>query len=145
MISRTVKRILLVVGAIIFLFVIALVLGFFWQFTKDSKESQQREIANQEKGKQFGKTTDQLGCMNEGLKRAQQFGVFDISLIVENEMFVHGCLRSSRATPGFCDSVPSEAKNFISDWQEKRCDRIDLPHSICTGLTQQQISFCDHQ
>ena len=143
MIDKIIKRIIVGVSVAIAIVVILAVIVVVWSFTRSGKESSRRIDERRLEGVEFGRTTDQRGCMDEGLKRGQQLKTLDIAGSVENQFFVESCLQTSRVTPGFCDGVPSSFKNIFTDWSEKQCEKMDLPATICEGIVEEQIEFCE--
>jgi hypothetical protein len=91
-------------------------------------------------GTEFGKTTDQRGCLTEGLRRGKK--ITDITTQAGNREFVKGCLRSSQLTPAFCDGVPSVLGKMFSDWEETECKKIDTPTVACKDMMKEQILLC---
>ena len=143
-IQRLTKRIilaLLIVGAIILIAVVVTIASWL---TGSGKKASQQSAAKMKEGAVFGETTNQQGCIYEGLKRASKLGLLDFDAQGANEDFVLGCLPSSAASPGFCDGVPSGFKNIFVDWTKKKCEKVNLIEPICTGIFDQQIRFCEH-
>ena len=98
-------KILIALGIVVFVFVIGIGAFLVWMILFPGKPSPADEAKIAE-GREFAKTTDQQGCITEGVKRARQIGFFDIDKKVAHKYFVAGCLKNSRPTPGFCDDVP---------------------------------------
>ncbi|HXI22414.1 MAG TPA: hypothetical protein VNG71_00960 [Pyrinomonadaceae bacterium] len=143
-IHRLTKRIilaLLIVGGIV---IIAIVVTIASWLTGSSKKASQQSAAKMQEGAVFGKTTNQQGCIDEGLTRGFKLGVFDFEAQGANEDFVLGCLPASASSPGFCDGVPSGVKNIFVDWTKAKCEKIEMPGTICTGIYDQQIRFCEN-
>lgn len=142
MLQRYLKRILVAAGISLVIVAIAAVISLVSFLRKSGRETSQDYAPKQQEGVEFGRTTDQRGCINEGLRRGNKLGIF--ASRVENDYFVKGCLQSSRATPGFCDGVPSGFKNIFTEWDEKQCNKTNVPRTICTGILGEQIEFCEH-
>jgi hypothetical protein len=87
-----------------------------------NSEAEQAENA----GVEFGKSTDQRGCLDEALKRlraANKSGNFIKQ--GETQLFLDGCFQTSRATPDFCADAPKEDAFFtIRKWSQERCQQI---------------------
>ena len=113
----------------------------------DTPESKRAYEAREIEGREFGKTIDQPGCVKEGLARAQKMTRFEISRAVENEAFVEGCLKSSRATSGFCNGVPPFWKLQDNDWTKEQCERVgmDYMRTGCTAVFDAKITVCRDQ
>lgn len=87
-------------------------------------------------GGEFGKTTDQNGCMEKGLLR-DATGVSG---------FVKECLKSSKPIPDFCDGVPlgydpGKAKD-ISKWLDERCKKDGDNGRSCLDTFIGKRDFC---
>ncbi|MCA1592149.1 MAG: hypothetical protein LC754_05765, partial [Acidobacteria bacterium] len=52
-------------------------------------------------GSEYGKTTDNQGCLTEGVARHRQSQGFGD--LIKTNLFLRACLDASRPTPGFCD------------------------------------------
>jgi len=144
MLRRFTKRIviaLLIVAAVV---IVAVVVSIASWLTGTSKHSSTRTAAKMREGGEFGKTTNQQGCIDEAFKRSAKLGLLDFDAQGDNEDFVLGCLPSSAASPGFCDGVPSGIKNIFVDWTEKKCEKVDMIRTVCTGIYDMQIQFCEH-
>lgn len=133
---------LLIIGIGIVVIIIVLFVGFviFMKFTPQGRTLDQRLTALENEGTEFGKTTDQRGCIKEGLARGKK--ITDITSQVGNRDFVRGCLRSSQASPGFCDDVPSIVGKMFTDWEAKQCEKIHSPTVACQDVMKEVIIFC---
>ena len=143
MIRKITKRIIVALVMITLVGVVAVVFAIVARFQSDKRSSPRTEARMQD-GVEFGKTTNQQGCIDEGLKRGSRMALFDWDDQGDNEDFVLGCLKSSAPSPGFCDGVPSGVKNIFVDWTKKKCEKINMVEPICTGIFDQQIRFCEH-
>ena len=88
----TTKKILIVLGIGVFLMIMMFVVIVGWALYSASENSRAYE-AKEAEGREFAKTTNQLGCMKEGLARAKDP---TINFRVNNGAFVRACLESSR-------------------------------------------------
>jgi len=136
------KRILIGAGAILILLVIALVIALIVTMPKHPPKLSGHDAEIEQEGMEFGKTINQRGCMTEGLRRGNRLGLLDIDAQIENEYFVRGCLESSHSVEGFCDGVPTVWKNLITQWDEKQCDKVNVPSTICKGIFKEKMEFC---
>lgn len=143
MIRKITKRIIVALVMITLVGIVAVVFAIAAWF-KTGKQSSPRMEARMQDGVEFGKTTNQQGCIDEGLKRGSRMALFDWEDQGDNEDFVLGCLKSSAPSSGFCDGVPSDVKNIFVDWTKKKCEKINMIEPICTGIFDQQIRFCEH-
>lgn len=139
--GKPLKLILIGVVVIGFL-VIGLIVGVlvFLKITPQGRTMDERLTAMENEGTEFGKTTDQRGCIQEGLRRGKK--IADMTTQVGNREFVKGCLRSSQSTPGFCDGVPSTLRKMFDNWEERQCERINTRTVACQDVMKEQILFC---
>ena len=100
----------------------------------DNPELVKKHEAAKKDGTEFGKTTDQNGCMEKGFTLPPPSDSFDTS----NHYFVKACLRSSRPTANFCDGVP-----FLldRDWFAKQCSGFDN-NTACIEAFTAKKDFC---
>jgi hypothetical protein len=94
-------------------------------------------------GEEYGRRTDNEGCVNEAVARqARAEGLRDM---LKNDIFTRACLEASRPTPGFCDDVPRGVEFMKAiGWQAQQCKRYGLPpEKQCTQLFQQVQQFCE--
>ena len=87
-------------------------------------------------GREFGKTTDQNGCLEKGFLTEEY--------LVSG--FVKGCLKSSKPIPDFCDGVPlgydpGKAKD-ISKWLDERCKKDGHNGRSCLDTFIVKRDFC---
>jgi len=139
--TKTTKLVLLGISGIVVLIIAVIVGGMlFLMFSSAGQRMSQRLDAMEAQGTEFGKTTDQRGCLTEGLARGKK--ITDITSQVGNRDFVRGCLRSSQASPGFCDDVPSIVGKMFTDWEAKQCEKIGSPTVACQDVMKEVILFC---
>src|SRR5262245_30809916 len=100
---------LLLIGAV------AVVVGIFAlnYFEKKLGEGMQKY---ETEGREFGRKTDQQGCMTEGMRRSASIGVLDLSGAVVLSTWTDACLKASRETPNFCDGVPGFWSMKETEW-----------------------------
>ena len=95
-------------------------------------------------GRSFGYTTEQSGCIDEGLQRAKTFRVIDIASMVANQTFVQKCLGTSKKTDGFCKGVPSRFSGDDDDWMKDQCKKVNMSPlgTGCMAPFKAQIEYC---
>lgn len=143
------KKLLIALGIcllVVVIFMIALA-GIFFYLQSDKDLARATE-ASEVEGHDFGKTTDQRGCMKEGLARATTSNDFKPKLGIVRGTFIRACLESSRPAPGFCDGVPkrSLANPSNYDWTIQQCEKIRMDSSKtgCKLVFDEQARFCEH-
>jgi hypothetical protein len=136
-------KVLLVVGGVMLVLLIAAaVVGYVVvrKYGPGFVESASRSF---EEGTEYGRQTDQEGCLNEAAARqARVAGMMDM---IRNGVFMETCLKASRPTPGFCDGVPRQTEFMkAASWQQQQCRRFGLkPEQQCGQLFQGVQRFCD--
>ena len=98
----------------------------------------------QQKGREFGKTTDQQGCITEGVQRSRSSGLLDFGAGMELGVFVDSCLAASRPTPNFCEGVPSFWSMKDSEWGMAECKKagVDPEKTACIHVMKRKHQFC---
>ncbi len=111
------------------------------RISEDAWAAKIREVAEQ--GKAYGNTTDNQGCVDEGVKRYKEAP--GVTSVLSNSIFMPACLSVSRPTPGFCDEVPKQME-FIkaAEWKRKQCREAGLQgDSNCQNLFTPVQQFCE--
>ena len=98
-----------------------------------------------EEGQEYGRRTDDAGCLNEGV--ARQARVAGFRDMLKNNFFMRSCLEVARPTPGFCEGVPGRLEFMKSvGWQAEQCKRHGLgPEQQCSQFFQQIQQFCEER
>ena len=136
-------KVLLIIGGLIVVLIIVTVVAGVIVVRRYGPQLVEMGKQTVEEGAQYGRRTDNEGCLNEAVARhgrAEGFGD-----MVKNGIFLRACLESSRPTPGFCDGVPRQVE-FIkgAQWQLQQCKRYGLaPEKQCGQLFQQVQQFCE--
>lgn len=132
--------IILLVGILLVVGVIAA--GGIWFYrNKDALKAKLDTVTTE--ARDFGKTTDNQGCVNETITRYKAEPGFTSAM--SNAIFVRICLDSSRATPGFCENVPKQREfSRTAQWRKEQCQRAGLEgDSFCESLFTPIQQFCD--
>jgi hypothetical protein len=139
--TATTKKTLIISG--MFLLVALIAIGGLIYFLSMGPSEDYVEKMNE--GRAFGRSTDQNGCMKEGLSRAKKILVLDTDNSILNDKFVVGCLDTSRASPGFCDNVPGLVLSTFENWERKQCKKsgMDPVDTDCKSVFSHQVSFCE--
>jgi hypothetical protein len=136
-------KVVLIVGGLLVVMVIALIVGGVYIARRYGPELVEATKQTVGEAQEYGRRTDNEGCLNEALARqARAEGFGDM---IKNNMFLRACLESSRPTPGFCDDVPRPIEFMKSaQWQLDRCKQYGLPpEKQCGQLFQQVQQFCE--
>jgi heme exporter protein D len=95
----------------------------------------------QAKGAEFGKLTDQAGCMQEGFLRSRSTTASEIAETDLNTSFATACLRSSRPTVDFCKDIPTLD---LDEWKNAQCQKAgpERAQPGCLKMLEAKIDFC---
>ncbi|HEY0322428.1 MAG TPA: hypothetical protein VGC66_15840 [Pyrinomonadaceae bacterium] len=139
--STTVKIILaVIVGFALLLFVI--IGGAVYWWSQHSQEFLDAGKNAYKDGEEFGKKTDNRGCVAETIARHKVSPGFQTS--IADNIFLRACLNKSRPTTGFCDAVPKRTEFIKSgQWQKVQCTQAGLSDSYCPQLFSQVQQFCE--
>jgi hypothetical protein len=104
---------------------------------------QERGRVATEEGYAFATSTDQEGCVAEGLRRAAtDGGIMERALA---RVFVGACLERSTPTGGFCSGVPEpDAIMASATWAVRECEArgLDGGESYCRNHVREIQDFC---
>ncbi len=94
-------------------------------------------------GRVFGATTDQEGCLKEGLRRGE-YTTSDKLDQFTNGTFVQGCLEVSRPVENFCDGVPAVFdRDAQSKWAKGECQKAGQNDNTgCLQVYNEKHTFC---
>jgi hypothetical protein len=140
--SSFLKALIVVIIGIIVLIVIAGTIMYFW-WEKNKQDLLEAAEAVRQEGIDFGKTTDNQGCLIEAVSRQKQKPGFKKTIAIN--MFLQICLEHSRPTPGFCDNVPKVDEIVkTTKWTLEQCKQVGLSSdSSCSQLFQKVQWYCE--
>ena len=136
-------KVLLIIGGILVVLVVGVVVASVIVVRKYGPELVEAGKQTVAEGQEYGRRTDNEGCVNEAVARhSRSEGFGDM---IKNTIFLRTCLDASRPTPGFCDDVPRRFEFVKSaEWQLQQCKRYGLsPEKQCGQLFQQVQQFCE--
>ena len=94
-----------------------------------------------EQGIEFGRQTDEAGCLEEAIDRYKANRGLSGSLTIG--MFEQGCFRVSQPTPGFCDGVPSPVDILRAGrWQLEQSRKAGIYDQFSGQIFAQVQSYC---
>jgi len=138
----TLGKAIIVIAVCGFVLLVLSVLTAAYWWSHHSREIFQKVENTYSEGTEFGKKTDDRGCVAEALSRYRQNRGIGGSLSAN--LFVRGCLESSRPTQGFCDDVPRPTEIMKSaGWQVKQCKDAGLSDSFCNQIFSQVQQYCE--
>ena len=136
-------KVVLIVGGILVVLVVGVVVASVIVVRKYGPELVEAGKQTVAEGQEYGRRTDNEGCVNEAVARHSHAAGFGD--MVKNTIFLRTCLDASRPTPGFCDDVPHQFEFIKSaQWQLRQCKRYGLrPEQQCQQIFQQVQQFCE--
>jgi len=142
--KRGVKIFIGVAGAL-FLFGVIAVIGGILALNYIESRIDESTKQYEAEGLEFGKTADQQGCINEGLRRAKSATVFEVGDGLANLVFVEACLKQCSPTKDFCSGVPSFWSTQDSEWKIEECRKagLDEQKTGCMHVFKAKHNFCN--
>lgn len=136
-------KVLLAIAIIVVLLVVGVVVGgvVWWSRNKDKLMGRAKEVMTE--GREFGRNTDNQGCVDESIARYKKEPGFGSA--ISTNLFNKACLENSRPTSGFCNDVP-KVTEFIksAEWRKSQCTSVALgSDSYCPQLFQPVQEFCE--
>jgi hypothetical protein len=136
-------KVLLVAGVLLVLLIVGTVVAGYFVVRRYGPGLVEAGKQTYEDGVEYGRRTDDEGCLNEAVARQARAGGF--ADMIKNNVFMRACLEASRPTPGFCDGVPRQTE-FMKGvaWQQQQCQRYGLSQQQqCSQLFGQVQQFCE--
>ncbi|MEO6588045.1 MAG: hypothetical protein ABIP06_01845 [Pyrinomonadaceae bacterium] len=140
--SKNVKIVLIVAGILVFLSVAcvggAFLTGYLFVDNKGIDESIKQ-------GKEFGQTTDNLGCQTKIISMIKPLSNTDVNETLKVQYFFDSCLETSRPTTDFCKDAANPYSDIFNDDKAKdaECTKIGLEGSIpCRQVIDKKLDFC---
>lgn len=98
---------------------------------------------NDDAGRVFGRTTDQEGCLKEGLRRGQSLSNSELDRF-SNGTFVQGCLEVSQDVENFCVGVPDVLDTDAQHkWAKNECEKIgQTGNPGCRQVYNEKHTYC---
>ena len=139
----TTGKVLLIGGGVLAVAAVCVVAVVVWLVYAGARMTKEAERQAAE-GRSFGVTTDQRGCIDEGLSRAKTFRAIEIGSMVVNQTFVEKCLGTSKKTEGFCNDLPARFGGDRDDWMKDECRKVNMSPlgTGCMAPFKAQIEYC---
>jgi hypothetical protein len=126
----------LTIGLVVGLLVGGLV-GLFFDIDRTTKINMKNEEQARIDAREFGKTTNQNGCLEKGFSLGPGNRYVDL-------IFVRECLESSQPIPNFCEGVPPRSDRKSEVWVADQC--ANFPNQdACHQTMSTKQSYCDDQ
>ncbi len=137
--SKQFKIVIGVVAAFLVLFGAALVFVMYSVGIFDKQATKMYHDAVVD-GPEFGKTTDQNGCMQQGFARLKGIAKPSIAQVTANHAFMSGCFGTASKTSDFCKDVPSIP---YFDWIDTECQKLGKNDEACRSSMDEKHGFCN--
>lgn len=138
-------KVLLIVIAVIVLLVVGVIGAGIYYVSRNKDAWLAKGKAVMTEGREFGRNTDNQGCVDESISRYKKDPGF--ASAISDSLFMRACLDTSRRTPNFCADVP-KATEFLksAQWRVEQCRKIDLSSdNYCQQLFQPVQDFCERR
>lgn len=146
---KTILKITLIGCVVLFLFIFVLSFVIYnWLYSAANKPQVTAVI---EHARAFGKTTDNQGCIDEGLRRAEKLRAASPTSVEfwAESAWAGNCLETSEPTPDFCKGVPTmseEFRNALNEnvYEEQMCKKTKFgQYDIhCKSVYSSKQKFC---
>jgi hypothetical protein len=138
-------KVMIVIVIVVVVLGIAAAVASFLVVRRYGPELVQENKQAMEEGQEYGRRTDDVGCLNEAV--ARQARVTGFRDMLKNNFFMRSCLEVARPTPGFCEGVPGRLEFAKSiGWQAQQCKRYGLgPEQQCSQFFQQLQQYCEER
>jgi hypothetical protein len=140
--SKNVKIILIVAGILVFLS--AACVGGLMLFAYKFVDTKAIDKSIND-GKEFGKTTDNLGCQTKAVSMIETLSDTDIGGMLNTQYFFDSCLETSSPSPNFCDGAADPYKDIFNQHKGKdaECEKLGLKGSIpCRQVIEKKLDYC---
>jgi len=103
--------------------------------------------ADEQAGSEYGKATDQQGCIVEGLRRSRGHYLTDYQAGNAVKAFTDMCLKNAKPTESFCAGVPSYGISEGRKWANNECGKAGYDESAttCVFVFLSKHGFCNKQ
>lgn len=116
--------------------------GCLYVLSRYGREIGEGAKRSETEGKDFGKNTDEAGCLKEALARNKKNS--SITNIVSINVFLGKCLESSEPTPAFCENTPSRDDNEATKaWTARKCAEAGQSGLTCEAIFQVVRAHCE--
>jgi hypothetical protein len=136
-------KVVLIAGVLLVLLLVGAVVATFFVVRRYGPGLVEAGKQTYTEGVEYGRRTDNVGCLNEAVARHARAEGF--AELIKVNVFTRACLEASRPTPAFCDGVPRQLEFMKAvEWQRRQCQRYGLSfEKQCGQLFQQVQQFCE--
>ena len=137
-------KILLGCGGVVLVIAVIVLVGGYFGLKYIDKRMDESLKPDEEAGTAYGKTVDQQGCVDEGLRRSRLIPLLAMGRSIALQTFVGACLKNARPVDNFCDGVPSYWDLDDTKWKVAQCHKakMDEAETSCAMVFSEKKSFC---
>lgn len=137
-------KILLGVGCGLMVILVVLAIWGYFVLNYVEKRLDESTKPDENAGVEYGKKTDQQGCIDEGLRRARSSTYTDLSGGLSSQIFVESCLKNAKPVQDFCSGVPSFWDINDTKWMVEQCHKVGMDErkTGCASVFAGKHSFC---
>lgn len=143
--AKTLHVVLIVIGIMFGLIVCVFALGYVWWRHNGPAMVQQTEQTYKE-AQAVGRSITTAACLDTAIARHANDHSASLLHQVNEQVFLEGCLRWSRETPGLCDTTPSGrgVKDLLrfATWSVDQCRRRGLQDAQCPNVLKPLQHYC---
>jgi len=137
-------KILVGIGCGLIILIAIVVVGGYFALNYIEARLNESVKPDEEAGTAYGKTVDQKGCVDEGLRRSRSMTFVDLNKGMSLNSFLESCLKNSKPVQDFCTGVPGFWDVNDTKWLVEQCHKagMDEKKSGCIFVFQAKHDFC---
>ena len=116
--------------------------GWYW-WTYHGKEFLDSGAAAMVEGEASGRSLDEGGCMAQAIERHKADWNRTMASAIRNNVWLAGCLGTSRVQEKFCEGVPAgDDLAAAALWAASACANNGMSDSYCANLVSNAVKYC---
>lgn len=116
--------------------------GWYWWTHYGTEFLESGKTAIME-GEASGRSLDESGCMAQAIERHKADWNRTMISAIRNNVWLSGCLDTSRVQEKFCEGVPSDDDVMAAAlWAASACANQGLSDSYCGNLVSNAVKYC---
>lgn len=136
-------KLVLVLCAIAVAGVLLMVAGGWYWWTQHSRDFFESSRTVMDEGRTAGRRLDEPACLALAIDRHRRQGSNSMTAAVRNNLWLAGCLETSRPQPRFCEGVPSyESPVAVGAWAGLACAQQGISDPYCGNLYSNVAKYC---
>ena len=117
--------------------------GILWLSRRIGPTLRDSAKAAHSEGQRAGAALDDSACVAASLDRLRTGNPDSVALLLRENLWVVGCLETSRLNDSLCQAVPSpSAPVQVGLWAARRCDELGIDGHGCGVLLQRVADYC---